>query len=429
MWSRVMEVSDGLGTPQTRPVVRKLSSSLRERASFTMRSGSIGKYLKRLKDHTHELCEIASFAGQQAMQVQGGETSSRKPKSATSLRNIKNHAQRLHTALQDFRLCKTHLTHCINLQLGQALPTGTDHDVAAFNIAFASDAQTQTWSALNVCVHADKEDVTAYNNNSSKVKFRLDPPLLSASAPITAAHDLCAHVKQCSTGAISTQFHINEHGQIVLWKGASPLKSARLTAQQRESVKSFVHRKHDGDRKMTTEQTMDLGLTVVSTFLQLSTTHWVPDTWCSEDIFFLKPRDYVDVGHTYVSIEFTSATSAGPLGPRAASDDSSRLLRLGVILLEICAQKTIEDVRLSIKDIANLNFSTDLRRDFTTIREYVRNEQGNMLPCFQTAIDFCIKAYAGGALNLEKQAERQEVIDRVLCPFERNLQFWRSPCI
>jgi hypothetical protein len=243
------------------------------------------------------------------------------------------------------------------------------------------------------------------------------------------AHDLCAHVERYSTGTVSTQFQINEHGQIVLWNGAAPAKTARLVDQQRESVKSFIHRQHDVDRKLTTEQTMELGLIIVSTFLQLSTTHWVSDTWCSEDIFFLKPREYVDVDQTYVSIECISATSVDSLEARAASDDSSRLLRLGVILLEICAHRTIEDVRASIRDIANLDFSTDLGRDFTTIREYVRNQQGNMLPCFQVAIDYCIKAYAGGALDLEDRAERQQVIEKVLRPFERNLRFWRTPCV
>jgi hypothetical protein len=355
------------------------------------------------------------------MQVQANETSSQRPK-ATALRDIKNHAQRLHAALQDFRRCKTHVTHCVNLQLGQALPTGSNRDIAAFNIAFASDPATKTWSALNICVPAEREDLTPYSNNSSKVKFHLEPPLRSTSAPFIVAHDLCAHVLQSNASDTNAQFRLNEHGQIVLWKGAAPVTSPLLTGQQRESIKSFVHRQHVADRNLTLVQTLQLSVIVVSTFLQLSTTHWVPDTWCSEDIFFLKPKDSVDIDQTYISIECKSAACVGTLDARAASDDSNRLLRLGVILLEICAQKSIEDLRSSIEQIANLNFSMDLSRDLTTIREFVKREQAHMLPCFHTAIIFCMTAYVRGAMNLEDQAERQQVIDEVLCPLERCLQ-------
>lgn len=227
---------------------------------------------------------------------------------------------------------------------------------------------------------------------------------------------------QSNATKISSQFHVNEHGQIVLWKGAAPVTSVELTGQQRESIKSFVHRQHVADRNLTLVQTLQLSVIVVSTFLQLSTTQWMPDMWCSEDIFFLKPKTSVDIDQTYVSIECKSATRIGTLGAREASDDSSILLRLGVILLEICAQKTIENLRSSIEQIANLSFSTDLWRDLTTIREFVKREQDDMLPCFHAAIVFCMKAYVGGALNMEDQAERQRVIDEVLRPLERCLQ-------
>jgi hypothetical protein len=90
-----------------------------------------------------------------------------------------------------------------------------------------------------------------------------------------------------------------------------------------------------------------LSITLAASLLQLAHTPWLDRSWHKGNIVFLRAKDkslrLADVQHPYLTLQHTSKqvdTDRNALG-----HDSSKLLALGVMLVEICSGEPIEGLQ------------------------------------------------------------------------------------
>jgi hypothetical protein len=176
---------------------------------------------------------------------------------------------------------------------------------------------------------------------------------------------------------------------------------------------------------LTTKQSISLGSTVISTVLQLSATSWLARTWSTDDLFFIKPSGAIDTDQAYVTVAYNSVARQVPNRQLSQSDDSL-FVRLGVMLLEIWAQATIEDLRLKHPTLNDPSTSSGPWHDVATIKEYLQLAGGSMQPCFLKAINYCMQAFATGVASTEDPETHARMIKEALNPFEFELQYWNS---
>jgi hypothetical protein len=176
---------------------------------------------------------------------------------------------------------------------------------------------------------------------------------------------------------------------------------------------------------LTTKQSISLGSTVISTVLQLSATSWLARTWSTDDLFFIKPSGAIDTDQAYVTVAYNSVARQVPNRPLSQSD-GSLFVRLGVMLLEIWAQATIEDLRLKHPTLNDPSTSSGPWHDVATIKEYLRLAEESMQPCFLKAINYCMQAFATGVAGTEDPETHARMIKEALNPFEFELQYWNS---
>jgi hypothetical protein len=197
-----------------------------------------------------------------------------------------------------------------------------------------------------------------------------------------------------------------------------------LEDRRRVSVKSLLRTasKSSASRPLLSkEQSVSLGLTVISTFLQLFATEWLSDAWCSEDIFCLSPdastnpAALIDVEQVFVAADQRRHLS---MVRQSTADARSRFLRLGIMLLEISRLETIESYRRPEHYTAD-----EQSRDFVAAYVYLRDPDSTVQNCFRSAIEFCLACWTKLPVDVDMEhSTRQEFLDQVLSPFQRDLQ-------
>lgn len=226
-----------------------------------------------------------------------------------------------------------------------------------------------------------------------------------------------------------SRIYLNSRNEIVQRSGTNRKASARNRFMRRISFKSLLHEPRQPTilgTLLTTEQSIALGSTVISTALQLSTTSWLAKTWSTEDIFFLKPDAAINTDETYVTVKYSSVVARRAPDQQVPRNDGTLFVRLGVMLLEIWAQTTIEDLRLKDQTLSDPSTSNGPWHDVATIKEYLRRARGSMQPCFLKAINYCMEAFATGVADASDEDTRIRIVKEVLHPFELELQYWRS---
>ncbi|KAM0717634.1 hypothetical protein Q7P37_007486 [Cladosporium fusiforme] len=363
--------------------------ALRKRVKFIFKGGKIGPLLQKIKEGTRELdALIEKSISLHAIPVCVTIRKQKEPFSRP-LEEIKDHACRLHRALHSVWSCPDHQIHRVNLRLERRARRDDDKkaDQAHFTIALMP---SQEWRSFEVNV--GEEPATG------RVNFQKPPTVPSG---LSVIQDLCNH-----GGCLS--LHLDHQDQIFGDPAIPATVSTDTTPCTTMTLKDLLTTTM---RLETREkQRIQLALTLVSSFVQLQSTPWLPTCWCTEDVILLRRNTVLDVERPFICQLYPPNSCL--LGSRPSDND--RIFALGTVLLQIATQKPIEEWRMA--------GNTSLE-DLTIMRKCLSKEAQWWSPCFADAINACWGLLVRVNLDLNEPDMRKEVIEKMLYPFQRDLRW------
>jgi hypothetical protein len=382
---------------QTTPNARQ-SLPLKKKAKFVMARIQIRSAMQRLECNISDLSRQAANTERRALAPQV------EPTSIAHFLEISMYAQRLHTCLKNTLACGKHGDHCVQLRLEQKLKSS---NTTLFKLALAQDVVASKWYTFGI--DAPKSQGPGASSNTGTPRARLT--------------DICTIIEQSQQRTTSTYIFFDDRGQVFGQDSCNGgFLSLQAVIEQRSSLKSLLRKASKASARKplwSSEQSVAMGLTIISSFLQLATTKWVPDLLSSNDVFLLPSNTPVDTGRLYLSANFPHRSSTATHHAKTlVQDHRPKVLRLGIILFEICLLQTAESCRQPGSVLAD-----DWMTDWCTAQLYLRDHCGTMPVFFQNAIRFCLEVWNKQAkdVNLDGTT-RHEIHTQMLIPFQKEVR-------
>ena len=228
--------------------------------------------------------------------------------------------------------------------------------------------------------------------------------------------NLCSVLQQPSHPWLG--FCLDNNGHL---RGAYPAQPRALTYV--ENAVSLGEMLAKRQASFSKEEVYSLSITLSSSILRLSHTPWLSHSWDKGDNIFFRAKEEsalsVDVKHPYLTREHTSDIRHKPY----PGNDCSKLLALGVLLIEINASRPIEKLRLpgdAVPD-SEPNELTDLQVSRRWILE--QKNKGDLTHAFYSAISHCLKCFVDPTASLQNPDSRRAVEEQILEPLEEELNF------
>ncbi|KAI9374699.1 hypothetical protein BJX61DRAFT_550929 [Aspergillus egyptiacus] len=171
--------------------------------------------------------------------------------------------------------------------------------------------------------------------------------------------------------------------------------------------------------RLPLEEVYCLAITLVASAFQLSHTPWLEPKWGKRDIAFMKassgPHLPVDLRYPYLTRDFSNTSS------KTSTNDSSSLLSLAILLLELSFGEPIEQIRHP-DDLGNKTLADDMT-DFQTANRWYKTEKARLSRGFQQAILTCLQEYLNPDADLNEPEYCKVIKDKVLLPLEDEMQY------
>ncbi|EER25963.1 hypothetical protein D8B26_008293 [Coccidioides posadasii str. Silveira] len=405
----------------------------RERIKFTMKRQSIRRCLD---DLTKAITQLDTYL-EKAEKLEEPYNARSKSKFALPLRVMQQNAGRLFDVLTR-TWCSNHSKHSAGILLEQRLATqkkrGTSdwqqkgdlekYDSHRFGISLLQTPSPRKW--LEAEFHIVEPDIATTKLSRSTVKIVISSATTTTHTPATAlpyrdpsqlpvVRNLCTVIQQPCHPCIG--FYIDEDGCV---RGAYPAK-AHSTTDVDEGV-SLGEILANRPGPLSKQEIYSLSITLASSLLQLNQTPWLQRSWNKTDIMFFRAKESsaaaVDIRYPYLTCEHHH--NPPPDGQNIASpgDDCSKILSLGVLLLEISCGQPIEKLRQA-DDLGPDNKPNELS-DLNTVRRWLMTQKnkGDISFAFYSAISHCLKCYVDPASNLEDMEFARNIEEQILAPLE-----------
>lgn len=178
----------------------------------------------------------------------------------------------------------------------------------------------------------------------------------------------------------------------------------------------------DRSRSLSKDEVYNLSITLAPSLLQLSHTPWLQQTWHKANIIFLRASNdsavTVDIKHPYLAREHKSDHLQLIRHHSVSENDCSKILALGIMLLEICCGQPIENLRRP-EDLCPKNEPNELSNLGTARRCLLEQKgKGNISFAFYSAISHCLKCFVDPEANLDNMEFTRNMEEQVLAPLE-----------
>ena len=236
--------------------------------------------------------------------------------------------------------------------------------------------------------------------------------------------NLCSVLRQPSHPWLG--FYLDSNGHL---RGAYPAQPRALAYV--ENAVSLGEMLAERQASLSKEDVYSLSITLSSSLLQLSHTPWLGQSWNKADIIFLRAKDgsasSVDVKHPYLTREHKSDNASVIPHNGYPENDCSKLLALGVLLIEINASQPLESMRLpgDLVPDSEPNELTDLQAGRRWVLE--QKNKGNLTLGFSSAISHCLKCFVDPTASLQNPDFRRAVEEQVLAPLEEEFSILFDP--
>ncbi|OCL09405.1 hypothetical protein AOQ84DRAFT_438997 [Glonium stellatum] len=396
-----------IANPPITPGATKPKFEFRKRLDFTMKRREVAQLLKRLQECNKRLDDylqkVERFSERPATKSCGTSTFS------TPLTQIQEYANKLHDVLTRSWSCSDHSSHCANLLLEHRIAkrgSGCQEDTMQFTVSlFPNPSLPLKWQDAEIHV------VEKMLPQLPRVRFDISPPnppttpvpydIFSSLRDIT---DICTTIRLAQPTVGCLGFCLDMDGKL---RGTYPIKKQRSIPSSSITLEDILARPPTtGSRAVSLSQgnCYLLAVIIASSFLQLHTTPWIKSELSKEDIIFLAKRTI----------------------PMSPNSDGAKLLKLGVLLLEVFCRQTIEDR----KQDENLNAEdgpSDVS-DLGVLRRWIRDKQneGSISLASKDAVSHCISCFADPRTDLKDPDFRKSMIDKVIVPLLDELYLWKG---
>lgn len=178
----------------------------------------------------------------------------------------------------------------------------------------------------------------------------------------------------------------------------------------------------NGQQSRSKKDVHYLSVTLSSSLLQLSHTPWLSQSWDKADIIFHRTRDdsasCVDGKRPYLIREHIPGNAGLLRQNPCPRNDCSKLLALGVLLMEISSSQPVESLRF--EEDFGPNKEPNEMTNVQAVRRWIEEQmnKGTLSPAFYSAIFHCLKCFVDPTGNLKNLEFRTAVEEQVLAPLE-----------
>ncbi|KAI9699903.1 MAG: hypothetical protein M1820_006965 [Bogoriella megaspora] len=402
--------------------------------NFTMKRQKVRKLLEELETCNGWLDTYAS----KAEKLEESYKATKKSKFVTSLQTIEKNAARLYNSLSR-AWCSAHTSHHAGLLLEPRLakkrkqavyrqkgyPENSDAELFALSLLKAPS--TRKWFEVEFRLF---EELAAYQPDSSTVQIKVSTVSSSTRSPtaplepasLELVENLCSILQQPSHPCIG--FCLDSNDDL---RGAYPAQPRAVAFVDHAVSLEEILLRRQGSLSKEVEEVYSLCITLSSSLLQLSQTPWLHHTWGKADIIFLRAKDAskssIDLKHPYLTREHAKSNTKSIRHSSAPDNDCSKLLALGVLLMEINSGKPIEHLRRA-EDTSPNNERNELI-DLQILRRWMleQKNKGELTFAFYSAIAHCLKCFVDPTASLQNPEFRTTIESQILSPLEEEMAF------
>jgi hypothetical protein len=202
--------------------------------------------------------------------------------------------------------------------------------------------------------------------------------------------------------------------------------SSPLTSEMRKPVSLFDLLSRGG--KVTDPLTLEiylldryqLALILASSVLQLHTTSWLDQRWCSRDIYFMARKSEAYPGEcAYIMRSFASSSNVSNslalcAPPRQIAIRNETIFALGKTLLELSIGATLESRQVAednINELIDCATARRLQKEPKLQRENVKE--------WNEVVERCLHCQFRSSPDLQKDSFRQEFYHDIIAPLQK----------
>ncbi|MCJ1261436.1 hypothetical protein MMC22_001300 [Lobaria immixta] len=405
----------------------------RKRVKFTMRKQKAKELLMELKVCTERLDTYAD----KSERLQEPYKAEKRSKFKVSLQSIENNAARLYDVLSR-TWCSTHSSHQAGLLLEQRLvkrqkqatnqqrKDAEECDIDCLGISLLQSPSPTKWFEGEIRLIETPSNCHQYSS-AVQVVISAPPSTPSSQAQyldpsqLQIVTNLCSVIKQSSHPWIGLCLDSKNH-----LRGVYPAQPRALTYI--ENSVSLAEMLLNGEESLSRKDVYYLSVTLSSSLLQLSHTPWLSQSWDKADIIFHRTTpdstSCVDVKRPYLIREHISGNAGLIRQNPYPRNDCSKLLALGVLLMEISSSQPVENLRF--EEDFGPNKEPNEMTNVQAVRRWIEEQmnKGTLTPAFYSAISHCLKCFVDPTANLQNLEFRRAVEEQVLAPLEQEMEIY-----
>lgn len=260
-------------------------------------------------------------------------------------------------------------------------------------------------------------------NKKTKVTIALSAPARSPPVTSQKVSCLCTSLHNAITADKMLQLYVVSPTAMQYEHHDTVKPSMQFNVR---SMQQLLSNRFGAPRRIALRDRMLLALWLATSLLQLYDTPWLSHLWSKETIQFMEhphingkaaPNPAVDFSKPFITCEF--AGQLPPIKPDSAPKET--LLELGIMLLELWHEKTIED------EFTGAPIPTEYWGRLRLASIWLEDMTNPLLPHYRLAVSQCIKCFFGGAFGKPQWADfefRKALVKDVVEPLHENCKPW-----
>lgn len=254
------------------------------------------------------------------------------------------------------------------------------------------------------------------------------PTRPSASDQVQHIRNMCTALNSAGGGASACLGFLQDGRNIRHGLYRSFKQHLRQSQESKATLYAALH-KQTGLQAMSRQERFTIAATLASSLLQLHSTPWLHDRWTKTDIMLNHDESLGRIiPDPLLRAEFrsTNATSATTNSSSPQTFNTKAALSgLGIMLLELCFGKPIED-HPSREQYLRPDQKPNAFTDITTARVWHEEVLGEVGYEVSDAIRRCLDCSFGPKPNLEDKEFQEAVFDGVVLPLQEFLSIWQA---
>ncbi|ORY10273.1 hypothetical protein BCR34DRAFT_354613 [Clohesyomyces aquaticus] len=361
---------------------------------------------------------------------------------AKAFRHLSSLASSLHTALGNGWSKSCHPSHNAQLFLDdrldvlQSSKSGRHKARPAFRLVLATEApgkESLDRLETEVHMHLDEQDLDIGRleaSSSTRVRVSFTSSHCDSDPLPTGIDDLCMALTAAQSANSANQYVAfvvsASKGRTQIATIPAPQKCLIACHQQFISLKELLSDDLT-KRRIPLRSRMLLSVRLASNLLQLLNTPWLPATFSKEKIFFpatpvpKQNTPLVDFSRPFIHSEFKEDDPTAVFSQNYASPPKETLLELGILLLEIWHEQTLEE-RFSL-DKSPVEFFDRL----PLALKWAEESHTELLESYENAVCYCTGFMTGESRGSQWKDDKlwASVYGEVIEPLARNCKLWR----